>query len=76
MLTIEFMLEQNSDVLIEVMNALGQKTSETMIKNPGIGTHQMQLKVSELNMSSGLCYFKIIAGNKTSFIKCNYIKTN
>jgi hypothetical protein len=73
-LSLEFMLDKNSDVLIEVVNATGQKTAELIFKNLAAGNQQLQLNVAKMNISEGMCYLRIIAGDKTTVVKCNYIK--
>jgi hypothetical protein len=73
-LTVEFSLDKNSDVLIEVVNAIGQKTAEFSYKKLAAGNQQIQLSVAAMNISEGMCYIKIVANEKTSVVKCNYIK--
>jgi uncharacterized repeat protein (TIGR03803 family) len=73
-LTVEFLLAQNSDVLIEVINATGQKTAEFPYKNLAAGTQQIQLSAATMNISEGMCYVKIVANEKMSVIKCNLIR--
>jgi len=73
-INIEFELIKISDVLIEVINASGLMTAEFYYKNLASGNQQIRLVSSEMNIAEGMCYLKIIAGEKTTVIKCNYIK--
>jgi hypothetical protein len=73
-LTLEFSLDKNSDVLIEVINATGQKTAEFSYKDLAAGTQQIQLSAAAMNIAEGLCYLKIVAAEKTSVVKCSLIK--
>jgi hypothetical protein len=72
--TIEFSLDKNSDVLIEVVNATGQKTAEFSYKNLAAGNQQIQLNATEMKIAEGICYLKIVANEKTNVIKCNLVK--
>ena len=73
-LTIECSLDNNSDVLIEIVNATGQKTAMFSYDKLSAGAHQIKLSAIEMNIPDGLCYVRIIAGQKISVLKCNYIR--
>ena len=71
---IECSLDNNSDVLIEIVNATGQKTAMFSYDKLSAGAHQIKLSAIEMNIPDGLCYVRIIAGQKISVLKCNYIR--
>lgn len=59
--TIDFSVPQKSDVRIELVNTLGQVVKEIISGNFIAGSHQVKLNASDL--SSGIYFYKLIAGN-------------
>ena len=70
--SVDFTLDQNSDVFIEVINATDQKTAEFIHKNMAAGSQQLQMNAHSMNVSKGICYIRITANNKVSILKLSY----
>jgi len=73
-LTIEFSLNKNSDVLIEIINTIGQKTAEFSYPHLPAGTQQIQLNAAAMNIPEGIAFIRIIGNKETSIIKIQRLK--
>lgn len=72
--TLEFMLQQNSDVIIEVINPNGQISAVLSYNNLAYGNHQLLIDANAMNISEGMAFIRIIANKETSIIKIQRIK--
>jgi len=70
--TIEFSLNQDARVVLSVYNVLGQKLLELANERFEAGTHRLQLDGSQL--SSGLYFYELKAGQESRVMKMNLIK--
>jgi len=62
---IEFTLNENADVTVELYNMVGQKLEATALSNQGAGTHKVELNVTSL--TKGTYFYSVTAnGNTTS----------
>ena len=65
---IEVPLGSTSDVLIETINATGQKTASFVYKNLPAGVHRIRLSREAIHIAAGIVYIKVIANDRTSVI--------
>ena len=70
--TIEFSLNQDARVVLSVYNVLGQKLLELANERFEAGTHRLQLDGSQL--SSGLYFYELKAGQESRVMKMTLIK--
>jgi hypothetical protein len=70
--TIQFALPQNSDVKVVVVNMLGQVVEELVNGNLDAGYHNIRFNAS--NLSSGVYFYKIEAGDFVSVKKLMLLK--
>ncbi|MFH1198182.1 MAG: T9SS type A sorting domain-containing protein [bacterium] len=70
--TIDFSIPEKSDVRIELINTLGQVVKEIANGSFDAGSHQVKLNAS--NLSSGVYFYKLIAGNFTDIKKLVLMK--
>ena len=70
--TIEFSINENSNVNLSIYNILGQKLT-TLINQPmSSGLHRVQFNAS--NLSSGIYFYKLTAGNISKVMKMTLLK--
>ena len=72
--TVEFELSDGSDVRIEIINSIGQKTAEFSYASLSAGKNSVTLDAGTFSISEGICYIRVIADNTISMLKCAYQK--
>ena len=70
--TINFALPKNSKVKLSVYNVLGQEVAVVLNQNVNAGNHEIKFNGSKL--SSGLYFYKLVAGEYVSIKKMMLIK--
>jgi hypothetical protein len=73
-LYINYTLDKNSDVKIEIVNALGEKSGEFLLKKQSAGQHTEKLDPSIYSFSEGINMIIISTADKTTTIKCVYVR--
>jgi hypothetical protein len=69
---ISFAIPQNNRVVIKIYNTLGKEVSEIVNDNFNAGSYEVTFDAS--NLTSGVYFYKITAGNFTDTKKMLYIK--
>ena len=70
--TISYNLAENADVSLKVYDVMGQEVAKLVNEKQSAGTHNVQFDASEL--SSGIYFYKLIAGDFISVKKMSLIK--
>lgn len=65
--TLTYSLSETQDVVIEIINPIGEKVETILYKQQPAGNNQKQLDVS--NLSSGVYIVKLVSGNKVDEMK-------
>ena len=70
--TISYTLAENTDVSLKIFDVMGQEVAKLVNEKQSAGTHNVQFDASEL--SSGIYFYKLIAGDFISVKKMSLIK--
>ncbi len=63
--TITYRLSQASDVRLEVFDVLGRKVATLVQSRQGAGTYRVNFDASQFNLSSGLYFYRLTAGERS-----------
>jgi hypothetical protein len=67
--TLQYSLSENSDVTIEIYNALGAKVKSTSFENQAVGKHESIMDFNVLD--NGIYFVKLNAGKNSQVLKFN-----
>ncbi len=70
--TISYTLAENSDVSLKIYNVVGQEVAQLVNEKQSVGAHGVKFDASEL--TSGIYFYKLTAGNFISVKKMTLIK--
>ncbi len=66
---IEYTLEENSDIKIELYDVAGKKICELLSEKQNAGSHRQSLNIREMNLKSGVYILRMQANNKNELQK-------
>ena len=72
--TIYYQLPQNGNVKITVFDLLGREVAELINENKSAGKHHIEFDAAKFNLSSGVYFYKISAGQYSKTMKMLLLK--
>jgi hypothetical protein len=71
---ISYSIKEKSFVSIKLYNLLGKDIAEIVNEEKEPGLYEIELNANELKLTSGIYFYKMVAGNYSSIKKLVYLK--
>ncbi len=72
--SLDYQLEKNSPVTIDLYNSIGNKTRTLLNNYQEQGTHSLRFNMSDLNLKTGLYMIRLTTGEKATTLKVLFVE--